>query len=233
MPDFSKRSYDRELLDDPLMPFEQIKQTMRELNIINTWLGGHRVTVKGLRELLNGKRQISICEIGCGGGDNLAVLHGWCQQHGIEATFTGIDINPHSIAFAKEVYGELGIEFVCSDYRANALSTKPDIFFNSLFCHHFTENELIDMLKWMRINSRIGFFINDLHRHPVAYYSIKWLTKLLSKSSLVKNDAPLSVRRGFKKAEWIKLFDSAGLPLASPRWEWAFRHLIVCKNGWI
>ena len=62
-------------------------------------------------------------------------------------------------------------------------------------------------LSWLKCfggcmeTAKHGFFINDLHRHPLAYHSIRILTSLFSKSYLVKNDAPLSVLRGFKKKE--------------------------------
>jgi hypothetical protein len=83
----------------------------------------------------------------------------------------------------------------------------------------------------MQQNSQIGFFINDLQRHWLAYYSIKWLTKIFSKSRLVKNDAPLSVARGFHKSEWNTLFDLAQIKSVTINWKWAFRYLIVYNHN--
>jgi hypothetical protein len=85
------------------------------------------------------------------------------------------------------------------------------------------DEDLVFMLHWMKQNSRVGFFINDLHRHPLAFYSIQFLTRVFSKSYLVKNDAPLSVKRGFKKKEWKELFDLAGIHNFDCQWRWAFR----------
>ena len=89
------------------------------------------------------------------------------------------------------------------------MNTSPDIIFSSLFCHHFTDDELVEMLQWMKYHAATGFFINDLHRHPLAYNFIKYATKFFSKSYLVKNDAPLSVLRGFRKNEWQNIFDKS------------------------
>ena len=75
-----------------------------------------------------------------------------------------------------------------------------------------------------------GFFINDLHRHWLAYYSIQNITRIFSRSYLVKNDAPLSVARGFKKDEWKELMKNAGIQNYSISWRWAFRYLIVYSN---
>ena len=67
----TQRSYQTELLDKDDIPFEDIKKNMQELNFINTWLGGHSITIKGLQKLIQNRKEIAVCEIGCGGGDNL------------------------------------------------------------------------------------------------------------------------------------------------------------------
>jgi hypothetical protein len=52
---------------------------------------------------------------------------------------------------------------------------------------------------------------------------------VLSNSAYVKNDAPLSVWRGFKKKEWESILQSAGYQNSKINWVWAFRHLIIEK----
>ena len=86
-------------------------------------------------------------------------------------------------------------------------------------------------LRWMQQNSEIGFFINDLQRNWFAYHSIKLITKIFSSSYLVKNDAPLSVARGFHKSEWEQLLQEAGIKNYSVEWKWAFRYLISYTRG--
>jgi ubiquinone/menaquinone biosynthesis C-methylase UbiE len=229
---FSSRSYEKELLDRDDIPFEAIRRNMEELDTINTWLGGHDITLSGLKKLVKNKKEITICEIGCGGGDNLSAISKWCINKNITAKTIGIDINPSCIAMAKSKSQIPNSEWRVSDYRLLSFENeKPGIIFSSLFCHHFKENELVSMLRWMRSNSTTGFFINDLHRHPLAYYSIKILTSLFSKSYLVKNDAPLSVMRGFSKSEWLQLLQSAAITNYSIRWKWAFRWLIISSNN--
>ena len=229
------RSYKKEFLDEDDIPFEDICKNMEELNTINKWLGGHKITIDGIKHFIDrhrGKKKISICEIGCGGGDNLKAISNYCSKNNISAKFTGIDIKPECIAFAKQQYPQLDANWITSDYKLVTFDEdKPDIIFSSLFCHHFTEKELTVMLPWMKKNAILGFFINDLHRHTLAYYSIKCITALFSKSYLVKNDAPLSVARGFTQHEWEDIFNEAGITNFSINWKWAFRHLIICKNG--
>jgi 2-polyprenyl-3-methyl-5-hydroxy-6-metoxy-1,4-benzoquinol methylase len=226
-----QRSYQKELMDADDIPFPAMAQTLKELNIVNTRLGGHAITLDGFRELLENKKTIVVCEIGCGGGDNLFALYKYCLKKEITVRFIGIDMNEECIAFAKQQYPQLPCEWICSDYAlANFSGKEPDIIFSSLFCHHFTNEQLVQMLQWLRKNSRTGFFINDLQRHWLAYYLIKYITKAFSKSYLVKNDACLSVARSFRKKEWKDLFQQAGVALFSIRWKWAFRWLVVSKN---
>jgi len=221
-----KRSYKKELLDHDNIPFEDIKQNLKELNTINTLLGGHSITLDGIKKLLpNTTKEIQITEIGCGGGDNLAYLQKKLKGN---IKFTGVDLKETCINFAKETYPS--IDFICSDYRLLKLDKKPDIIFSSLFCHHFTNEQLIEQFKWLQANTRKGFIINDLQRHPLAYSSIKLLTQLFSKSYLVKNDAPLSVARGFHKKELNELMKTANICNFEILWKWAFRYLVVAKT---
>jgi hypothetical protein len=75
----------------------------------------------------------------------------------------------------------------------------------------------------LKHQAQLAIIINDIHRHPLAYYSIKWLTYFFSRSYLVKNDAPLSVLRAFRRSELKNLFKAAGFLRYQLRWQWAFR----------
>jgi 2-polyprenyl-3-methyl-5-hydroxy-6-metoxy-1,4-benzoquinol methylase len=230
---FSQRSSQTELIDEKNIPFSDWTICLHELNTVNTFLGGHTITVEGVRKLLQRKKneKITIAEIGCGGGDNLKAIHRWNRDR-FPITYVGIDINEACTEFAKTNCAMLpSAEFICSDYKkVNFEDEKPDIIFNSLFCHHFSNTELVQMLQWMKRNANIGFFINDLQRHPVAYHSIKLLTKIFSKSYLVKNDGPISVLRGFHRNEWKTLLGQAEITNYSMQWRWAFRYLVLVKN---
>ena len=131
---------------------------------------------------------------------------------------------------AEKTAWKVPARFIVSNYILVRFNSNPDIIFSSLFCHHFKDPDLVSMFRWMNENSRLGFFINDLHRHTLAYHSIKWLTRAFSNSYLVKNDAPLSVLRGFKKKELEQLLIKAGIRRFSIHWKWAFRWLIVVKK---
>lgn len=230
MIDYKKRSCQKELLDNENIPFEAIQKNMQELNVINTWLGGHAITIKGLKDFITKDKTLTVCEIGCGGGDNLVAIRKWSNKNGISINLIGVDINQSCINFAVKNNSAHNIKFYCSDYKEMKFDILPDVIFSSLFCHHFTDDQLIEILKWKKDYSIKGFFINDLQRHPVAYNFIKILTAIFSKSYLVKNDAPISVLRAFKKTELKALFLKANINNYKLQWCWAYRYLIIHKK---
>lgn len=233
MNNFSHRSALTELIDEANIPFKDWHICLQELNIINTWLGGHAITIRGVKALINhASSYITIAEIGCGGGDNLKAIHQWNKNKKRPLHYIGIDLNKACIDFVKINCSEiLHADFIRADYRdIEFKDKKPDIIFSSLFCHHFTNEQLIEMLIWLTKNAEYGFFINDLQRHPVAYYAIKILTSIFSRSYLIKNDAPVSVLRSFKRKEWKQLLQKANIKNYKIKWQWAFRYLIIVKN---
>ncbi len=225
-PNFKFRKHTLELLDDPNIPAQDIYKNMQELAVINKLLGGHNITLKGIKQLIGAHKKISICEIGCGGGDNLKAIYLWAQKNNIEVNLTGVDLNEHCLKIANE--NNFPAQWINANYNEHLI--EYDIIFCSLFCHHFIDEELNTLLQHLKNKSKIGFVINDLHRNYIAYYSIKLLTKLFSKSYLVKNDAPVSVSNGFTKKEWTSILLKNALSQAIVSWQWAFRHLIVGKH---
>jgi hypothetical protein len=117
---------------------------------------------------------------------------------------------------------------ICDDYRniSPDLLEKIDIIHCSLFLHHLTDEEIIDLFKFGKAHHCI-ILANDLHRNWFAYYSIKFLTSLFSKSWLVRNDACLSVRRAFRKKELESLLQKAGYKNYTVKWSWAFRYIVT------
>ena len=234
MRSFASRSTQKELIDDLHCDGEELRQTLRELKTINKLLGGNHVTTDGIQKLLetSTQQEITIADIGCGGGDMIRVMYDWSQRKKINARFIGIDANPNTISMAKKNLQNLSnIAFETADVLDMEFQEKQvDVITCTLFTHHFTDGELVQMFRSFRKKTRIGLVVNDLHRHPLAYYSIKILTRLFSKSRLVINDAPISVQRGFRRRELEEILRKAGWDNFSISWYWAFRWQVVGKK---
>jgi 2-polyprenyl-3-methyl-5-hydroxy-6-metoxy-1,4-benzoquinol methylase len=230
------RSNQPELMDDLTLSGEELRKNLRELEVINNWLGGHKVVLDALDKLTAKRKNqtITIADIGCGGGDTLKTIANWAKRRNITVQLTGIDANDFMVQYARRhchTYNNITIvqhdvfseDFACQEY---------DLIVCSLFCHHFTDEQLTRLFGQLYSQVSIAVIVNDLHRHWFAYYSIKYITRLFSGSRLVQHDAPLSVWRAFKRMELNKLVTQAGITNYSLRWMWAFRwQLLLYKQS--
>jgi len=225
------RDQAKEILDDLHCSGEAVSQNLKELDIINTLLGGNSISVNALRNILKvtpSKKFWEVADLGCGSGDLMLKLDRVFKQHNYSVDLTGFDANPFIAEYARQhCRSHANVRIICQNILDEPLPVVYDIIHASLFLHHFSEEELVSLLQKLKPKTRVALIINDLHRHPVAYYLILWLTRFFSKSYLVKNDAALSVAKGFKKKEWINLLERAGYKSYSIKWVWAFRHQLI------
>jgi SAM-dependent methyltransferase len=232
---FATRSYEPELMDAPLLSKEDFHANLEEIVLINRYLGGASVTYQGIRMLIQqaGLKQARVTDIGSGAGDIFAYLTR--RFGGFPMTYTAVDVQPEAETFARRFFPDSSpkVQWRIADYReVFEEANGTDIVTASLFCHHLDDAALREFLRGALRHARIGVVINDLHRHPFAYYSIRLLTRLFSKSRFTRHDAPLSVLRGFTGEEWRDHLHAAGVSKYGLQWRWAFRHLLVIpKNG--
>jgi ubiquinone/menaquinone biosynthesis C-methylase UbiE len=250
MPNLSYRSNEKELIDDLELDNDALRQNLEELAVINKYLGGNQVTVSGLSKLIfdfqisrsksrklpkqtsnieHRTSQLTIADLGCGGGDMLMVMAKWAKNKGLNAEFVGIDANDFMIDFAQKRTANIqNISYLHQNIFSEEFKQKVfDVMTMTLFCHHFNDQELVSLLQQFKKQCRIGIVINDIHRHWFAYHSIAWITKLFLKSYLVKHDAKLSVWRAFRRADLERIIQQAGFTRYSIRWKWAFRWEVV------
>ncbi|MBC7921081.1 MAG: methyltransferase domain-containing protein [Ferruginibacter sp.] len=221
-------------MDELTLGNEDLRRNLEELAFINHWLGGNKLTINGLEQILArypaphpaGWR---IADLGCGGGDMLALMARWARRKNIGASLVGIDANGFTLAYAKEhTAAYSSITYLQQNVFSEAFKQHTfDVVTCTLFCHHFDAGHLVDLLRQLRGQTRVGIILNDLHRHWLAYYSIAWLTRWFSRSYLVKNDAKLSVWRAFHRHELTQVITDAGFTDFQIRWRWAFRWEVV------
>lgn len=235
MPNFSQRSKEKELMDDFDLANDALIKNLKELAFINRWLGGNQVLLKGLNKLYKqGKFKKNetyvVADLGSGGGDMLKIMAKWARKKGLKFDLVGIDANKFMLEYATkncQHYPEIRFEHF-NIFSQEFQEMKFDIMTCSLFCHHFTDSELEIIFRQAQNQNNIALIINDLHRHWLAYYSIKYLTRIFRGSYLVKNDAPLSVLRAFKKKELAQLMEKSKVSRFKIQWIWAFRYLVLC-----
>jgi 2-polyprenyl-3-methyl-5-hydroxy-6-metoxy-1,4-benzoquinol methylase len=233
MTDFTRRSDELELMDLPITRQEDLFLNLRELEFINTLTGGPSLVFATFRKLLaNRTDEVHIADIGFGAGDMFVYILQHKHLLPCPIRLTGVDLMPEAQNYALQMHPELAnsVNFVTADYQVwFEAGNKPDIVLASLFCHHLTNAQLVIFFANIQQNTQIGGIINDLQRHPIAYYGIKVLTKVFSSSYYTKNDAPLSVLRGFRQNELQKLLQKSNITTYTLNWRWAFRYLLYIE----
>ena len=98
------RSNQPELMDDLSLSGDELRKNLRELEVINNWLGGHKVVLDALDKLTTSYKgqTITIADIGCGGGDTLKTIANWAQRRSINVQLTGIDANEFMVNYARQ-----------------------------------------------------------------------------------------------------------------------------------
>jgi hypothetical protein len=234
MPDLSIRSLLPEVMDQEDASGDETRLALTDIGFINKWLGGYAVILDALDKIQWPDRTLTIVDLGSGGGDTLRAISNWAKKKNKLVKLIGVDRNPVMTDFAVGLSKSFSnIEFVTMDvFDPRLADVKADIAMNSLFCHHFDNDDLVKLIQAMRNMASQAVIINDIDRHWFAYHSIKMLTSLFAKTDMVKYDAPLSVARSLTKREWQEILQRAGAQNYSLRWMWAWRwQIIIPKNA--
>ena len=220
-PDFGERATDAELMDADDLPAATYAALIADLARVNTITLARPPTLRWLARASKGVARFSLVDVGFGDGDMLRAIAHWAGRAGKTADLTGIDLNPRSAPVAEAASQGLGIRFLTGD--AALLAGRPDYIVSSLVAHHMTDAELVGFIGWMEATAVRGWFINDLHRHRLAWVGFRLLAGLLRWHPIVRHDGALSVRRAFVRRDWDRLLAAAGVADAEIRWHLPFR----------
>jgi 2-polyprenyl-3-methyl-5-hydroxy-6-metoxy-1,4-benzoquinol methylase len=227
------RSNKTELMDDFSSSGAVLRDTLDKIAIINKWLGGNHVTINGLKKLLNShpkEKPLTIVDLGCGGGDLLRDVAEFGIRNGYSFKVIGVDANEDAVNYARELsmdYPE--ISFVhCNIHSHEFQSIEYDVVLTSLFLHHFNTEELEELLSNVLSKVSVGILVNDLHRHPFAYYLFRLLCLVIS-NRMVREDGLTSILKGFKRHELERISVRLGVKYEI-KWKWAFRYQWIIQN---
>jgi SAM-dependent methyltransferase len=229
--DLSRRSTAPELMDTEPVDLATFEACLRDLERINRWTRSYALTLRWLEQVLaeHGRRQLLLVDVGSGYGDMLRRISAWARRRGIGLDLVGIDRNPHAaVAAARATPPEASIRYLTADVFGLSSDLRPDLVISALFAHHLDDAELVRFLGWMESRARLGWLINDLHRHALAYRVARWTPHLLRMSRLVRHDAAISVARAFERRDWQFFLHQADLGTPPPivTWQFPFRYAV-------
>ena len=218
-----------EIMDDFSMDGEELKTALDKIARINQLLGGNRLTLDGIKDLLpeyDPETEITIIDLGCGNGDMLRMTADYAEKNNFKFRLIGVDANQNTVNYAKELsINYPNIKYICTDiFGAKVDEMTYDIALFTLTLHHFTNSQINDLLRKFHHNAKIGIVINDLHRSSIAYRLFQGLCFILRMNSMSKNDGLVSILRGFKKSELVALSKKLNYKNYKIQWKWAFRY---------
>jgi SAM-dependent methyltransferase len=232
--DFSRRATTPELMDDPTVDFETFRACLVDLAKVNRLTLAYRPTLAFLNRLYDGglwpqDRPAVILDVGSGYGDMLRLIKRWAKARSLDVRLQGLDLNPWAARSAERAPGSEGIQWLSEDlfrHRDGA-----DIVVSSLFAHHLDDARLIRFLEWQEVNARIGWFINDLLRHPFSYHGFALLSRVMLWHRFVRHDGPVSISRAFQPEDWTALLARAGVHQARIESWFPFRLCVSRVRG--
>jgi SAM-dependent methyltransferase len=226
--DFSHRSELSELMDSDDSDFATFRSCLVDLAKVNELTLAYRPTLQFFDRLaksgrLPRNRPINVVDVGSGFGDMLRKVDHWAVGHGLQFELTGVDRNPWSAKAAASVTEtDCPIHFCTTDIFDFRPPTRTDIVISSLFTHHLDDETLIRFVRWMEANAAIGWFINDLHRHPIPYHFFRTVSRALRFHEFVQHDGPISIARAFTRPDWEAIVAAAGVPASEVEIRWMF-----------
>jgi len=221
-----RRSTQPELMDGDDVSLSDYQQCLADLADVNRITLTHRATLSWLEQAwahLPAGSPVSILDVACGQGDLLRAIHRLAARRSIRVVLQGIDLNPGSAIAARQATPSgMDIDYRTGDVFACVPTPSPDFIVSSQFTHHLTDPEVLKFLLWLERNAGRGWFIADLHRHPLAYYGYPLLARLARWHPIVRYDGQISVARSFRRSDWQALLDAANIK-ADIRWHLPFR----------
>lgn len=229
MIDTSKRSQQKEIMDDLEMQGEELEITLLDLDKVNRWLGGNKITVEGVEKLLkekNPSEPVRILDVGCGNGSILKEVAQWGRKHGVQMELLGVDANKHAMEIARRnLSGFPEVAFEGMDVFSEGFKRlEADIILCTLTLHHFSDSKIERLMNTFSEMASIGVVVNDLQRSKAAYYLFQAFCAAFGIREINRKDGLTSILRSFKKRDLEKYGKGLHVVRQEINYKWAFRY---------
>lgn len=210
MPIFlSQRSTNaREWMDDPDCNQQELFRTYRQFSTVNTlisrWSTIYRRLVLPQAQAQN--NQLSLLDIGFGGGDIPIKLARWAQKDDIDLEITGIETDARALEFVnrQKIPPKLTFRHL-SAHEMLALGQKFDIVISNHLLHHLGQKQLFSVLSTARQLSQNMVLFNDIERSDAGWLLFNIFARPLFRSSFVTHDGLISIRRSYTRKELAEI----------------------------
>jgi ubiquinone/menaquinone biosynthesis C-methylase UbiE len=205
------RAHEAELLDLPELDRVELRANLRELALLNRLPGGARASIRAIGHLA-GDGEISILDVGTGGGDLPLAFARHGRRRGPWRVIAS-DSRPEILDLAAAWTGaDPNVTTLLADGRHLPIGDgEVDVAHSSLLLHHLDPPDVVLLLRELRRVSRRGVVINDLRRGLIPFAVTALTVAALARSRYTRHDGILSARRAYTLTELDTMLAEAGL----------------------
>ncbi len=199
---FRSRVIEPELLEDAGP--EDARRNLADIIRLNQHFGGHRLILKMLSRVAQPSDEFTLLDVGAASGDSGRVI----QAAYPRAKVISLDLQEQNLAAA-------GAPKVLGDaFHLPLADGGVDFVFNSLFLHHFTDEQATALLREQYRVARRALLASDLERHVLSYWFLPATQAFFRWHWITVHDGPVSVRAAFRARELEAVARGAGIPAA-------------------
>jgi ubiquinone/menaquinone biosynthesis C-methylase UbiE len=186
------------MLDEDLGTPEEVRDSLLDLRGINRSFGGFSSMASMLRRVADrsGRRQLSFLDVAGGTGDVAEHARVALLRDGIELRCSVLDRAPSHMNSDRATVSKIAGDALSLPFADRSF----DVVGCNLFCHHLEPDEIVAFFRDALRVARVAVIASDLRRNLFHWISA-YTGRVIFRSGLTRNDAPVSVRRAYTVAE--------------------------------
>jgi len=200
-----RRRIEHELLDESSP--EAARPSLADLVRLNQQFGGHALIRKLLAQLAGPDTAFTLLDVGAASGDSARYIRSLYPQ----ATVISLDRNPVNASLAPQP------KVLADAFHLPFRRRSFDFVFSSLFLHHFTDEQVVNLLREFSGLARKAVLVSDLERHVIPYWFLPATAPIFRWNWITQHDGAISVRAAFTPQELEGLAKRAGLRKANAK----------------
>jgi 2-polyprenyl-3-methyl-5-hydroxy-6-metoxy-1,4-benzoquinol methylase len=147
---------------------------------------------------------LRVLDLACGSGDNILAIHRKAKEAGIKIQVHGCDISAVAVTEARRAAEQNGVDtaqFFTHDVLAQPLPRGYHVITCSLFLHHLSQADAVQLVRNMAGATERSVLVCDLRRTWLGM-GLAWAaSRVFTRSQVVHTDAVRSVAAAFVENE--------------------------------
>lgn len=210
-----QRSDQPELLDQGAGSSADVEANLTEMWRLNRAFGGVSALTRHLFTILKRTEQpLRLVDVGTGSAEMAIYIARWASQNQRDVNMTALDISGRNLAVArKNTAVNSDVQLVQADIRALPFAVNSvDYYISSLFLHHFSPYQIIELLHQLYNSAKRGIIMSDLVRGYTPLLAFRLVEPAFARNYLTRQDGRLSIRRAYTPSELRTLAQAANIP---------------------